>query len=215
RLPGGLAAAFTGLGVYYLDGTPTQRVGIVPDLHVTPTIEGLAAGRDEVLETALDCKWLEETPALRMPPSGLYYDRERSGEGLDVHRDEHRIGALSYGYDEAGDPVWLLAGAHVQDPDWGRSFLEFAQPDGTLEAVPAPDFHTDFHRGPYEVACADADQGRLHPRGSWTAPGAAEAGTCVLPLLLTAGSEATGLWAGPPEDTGWGVSVHHANGTLS
>ncbi len=44
---------FTGLGVYYPDGRETQRIGIVPDIEVKPTIKGIQAGRDEVLERAL------------------------------------------------------------------------------------------------------------------------------------------------------------------
>jgi C-terminal processing protease CtpA/Prc len=54
RLPGGIYTYFTGLGVYYPDGGETQRVGIVPDIVVRPTIGGIRSGRDEVLETALD-----------------------------------------------------------------------------------------------------------------------------------------------------------------
>jgi C-terminal processing protease CtpA/Prc len=53
NLPGQIATRFTGLGVFYPDGTPTQRVGIVPDIVVKPTIRGLRDGRDEVLEAAL------------------------------------------------------------------------------------------------------------------------------------------------------------------
>lgn len=53
-LPGGLHPVITGLGVYYPDGRPTQQIGIVPDLVVHPTIEGIRAGRDEVLEAALE-----------------------------------------------------------------------------------------------------------------------------------------------------------------
>jgi hypothetical protein len=53
RLPGNITTIFSGLGVYYLDGRPTQQVGIVPDVEVHPTIKGLAEGRDEVLEAAL------------------------------------------------------------------------------------------------------------------------------------------------------------------
>jgi C-terminal processing protease CtpA/Prc len=53
NLPGQISTGFTGLGVFYPDGTPTQRVGIVPDIVVKPTIEGLREGRDEVLEAAL------------------------------------------------------------------------------------------------------------------------------------------------------------------
>jgi C-terminal processing protease CtpA/Prc len=52
-LPGGLRTAISGIGVLYPDGTPTQRVGIVPDLVVLPTIEGIRQGRDEVLEAAV------------------------------------------------------------------------------------------------------------------------------------------------------------------
>ena len=51
--PGGLSTYFSGIGVFYPDGRPTQRVGIVPDIVVEPTIAGLQAGRDEVLEAAL------------------------------------------------------------------------------------------------------------------------------------------------------------------
>ena len=53
ELPGQLSTMISGLGVFYPDHRPTQRVGIVPDVVVRPTIEGLAAGRDEVLESAV------------------------------------------------------------------------------------------------------------------------------------------------------------------
>jgi len=52
-LPGGPRTYFSGLGVFYPDGSPTQWVGIVPDLLVTPTAAGIQAGVDEVLERAL------------------------------------------------------------------------------------------------------------------------------------------------------------------
>lgn len=32
---------------------PTQRIGIIPDIEVRPTIEGIRAGRDEVLDAAI------------------------------------------------------------------------------------------------------------------------------------------------------------------
>jgi len=53
-LPGGTRTVFTGLGVYYPDGRPTQRIGIVPDIEIRPTLIGLRAGRDEVLERAVE-----------------------------------------------------------------------------------------------------------------------------------------------------------------
>jgi carboxyl-terminal processing protease len=52
-LPGGVSTYFSGLGVYYPDGRKTQRIGIVPDVEVHPTIGGIRDGRDEVLEIAL------------------------------------------------------------------------------------------------------------------------------------------------------------------
>jgi C-terminal processing protease CtpA/Prc len=52
-LPGGLRSMISGIGVFYPDGKPTQRVGIVPDHTVLPTISGVKAGRDELLEFAV------------------------------------------------------------------------------------------------------------------------------------------------------------------
>jgi C-terminal processing protease CtpA/Prc len=52
-LPGGLKTMISGIGVFYPDKKPTQRIGIVPDISVLPTIEGIRDGRDEVLERAL------------------------------------------------------------------------------------------------------------------------------------------------------------------
>ncbi|MBU2926848.1 S41 family peptidase [Winogradskyella psychrotolerans] len=52
-LPGGLTTAISGIGVLYPDGSETQRIGIVPDIEVKPTIEGIKNGRDEALEKAI------------------------------------------------------------------------------------------------------------------------------------------------------------------
>lgn len=51
--PGGYYSAFSALGVHYPDGTITQRVGVKIDIEVKPTLAGLKAGRDEVLERAI------------------------------------------------------------------------------------------------------------------------------------------------------------------
>ena len=53
-LPGGLKTNISGVGVYYPDGRETQRVGIVPDIVVKPTIIGIREGRDELLEKAIE-----------------------------------------------------------------------------------------------------------------------------------------------------------------
>jgi C-terminal processing protease CtpA/Prc len=52
-LPGNLSSYISGIGVFYPDNRPTQRVGIIPDILVQPTIEGIRAGRDELLEEAI------------------------------------------------------------------------------------------------------------------------------------------------------------------
>lgn len=53
-LPGGISTAISGLGVYYPDGRETQRIGIVPDVEVKPTVQGIRERRDEVLEKAIE-----------------------------------------------------------------------------------------------------------------------------------------------------------------
>jgi len=52
-LPGGLRSMISGISVFYPDKKPTQRVGIIPDREVKPTIAGIRSGRDEVLEAAI------------------------------------------------------------------------------------------------------------------------------------------------------------------
>ena len=52
-LPAGLSTMISGIGVFYPDKRPTQRIGIVPDVEAKPTIAGIRAGRDEVLEAGI------------------------------------------------------------------------------------------------------------------------------------------------------------------
>ncbi|MEW6999219.1 S41 family peptidase [Colwelliaceae bacterium BS250] len=54
KLPGNLSTMISGKGAYYPDGTETQRVGIIPDIEVKPTINGIKSGRDELIEFAID-----------------------------------------------------------------------------------------------------------------------------------------------------------------
>lgn len=52
-LPGGIETMISGIGVYYPDGTETQRIGIRPDIEVKPTLKGIKKGRDELMERAI------------------------------------------------------------------------------------------------------------------------------------------------------------------
>ncbi|MBL4687583.1 MAG: hypothetical protein JKY37_23510, partial [Nannocystaceae bacterium] len=51
---GGFFVIFSGMRVTRHDGTSFYRVGLAPELPVIPTLSGLRAGRDEVLEVGLD-----------------------------------------------------------------------------------------------------------------------------------------------------------------
>jgi C-terminal processing protease CtpA/Prc len=53
-LPGGIRTMFSGIGILYPDGRETQRIGIVPDVEVKQTVEGIKAGRDELMEKAIE-----------------------------------------------------------------------------------------------------------------------------------------------------------------
>lgn len=53
-LPGVVRTRISGIGVYYPDRRETQRVGIVPDIKINPTIKGIREGRDELLEKAME-----------------------------------------------------------------------------------------------------------------------------------------------------------------
>lgn len=52
-LPGGVVVTFSGLGVYTPEGEQTQRVGVQPDVWCEPTLDGIRAGRDELVEQAI------------------------------------------------------------------------------------------------------------------------------------------------------------------
>jgi hypothetical protein len=68
-LPGGVQGGITGIGVFYPDGRPTQRVGIVPDCLITPSLAGVKRRVDEILEMGVrfiesveegDRSWLKQ-----------------------------------------------------------------------------------------------------------------------------------------------------------
>lgn len=53
-LPGGISTGMSGIGIYYPDGTETQRIGIVPDVEIRPTIDGIKNGKDELLRKTIE-----------------------------------------------------------------------------------------------------------------------------------------------------------------
>lgn len=53
-LPGNIRTMISGIGIYYPDKTETQRIGIVPDIEIKPTIEGIKNNKDKLLEKAIE-----------------------------------------------------------------------------------------------------------------------------------------------------------------
>jgi hypothetical protein len=53
-LPGGINTMISGIGVYYPDGKETQRIGMIPDIVIKPTIKGIKQDRDELIEKAIE-----------------------------------------------------------------------------------------------------------------------------------------------------------------
>lgn len=52
-LPFGVTTSITGLGVFYPDGEQTQRIGIQPDIEFSPTVAGIAQGKDELIDKGI------------------------------------------------------------------------------------------------------------------------------------------------------------------
>jgi C-terminal processing protease CtpA/Prc len=53
-LPGNIFTYISGIGVINPEGSETQRVGIIPDIKMEPTINGIREGKDELLEKAIE-----------------------------------------------------------------------------------------------------------------------------------------------------------------
>lgn len=54
QLPGEASLIFTGVKVRYPDGSPFQRIGILPNIKVLTTVKGIREQRDEILEKGIE-----------------------------------------------------------------------------------------------------------------------------------------------------------------
>lgn len=75
RLSQYMQTGFTTLGTFYPNGDSTERVGIIPDTLMYPTQAGIRAGRDELLEKALEvagCPLSVHTIASTQPSIKVY-----------------------------------------------------------------------------------------------------------------------------------------------
>lgn len=54
KIPGKIVLSFSGHDVRHIDGRQLQKIGLVPDVPVKPTIEGIVTGKDEVMQRAME-----------------------------------------------------------------------------------------------------------------------------------------------------------------
>jgi C-terminal processing protease CtpA/Prc len=52
-VPGGIGIGFSGQSARFPDGKQLQRLGLIPDVEIKPTIKGIQQGRDEILDGAI------------------------------------------------------------------------------------------------------------------------------------------------------------------
>jgi hypothetical protein len=75
-LPGGGRLWFTGMRVKFGDGGRFQNIGITPDVPAAPTVDGIRAGTDEVLEKGIEVlRRLVHRPSSSEPPQTKESDR--------------------------------------------------------------------------------------------------------------------------------------------
>ena len=54
EMVGGYKTQMSGIGIFYPDGTETQRKGVKIDIEIKPTLKGMIEGKDEVLDKAIE-----------------------------------------------------------------------------------------------------------------------------------------------------------------
>ena len=219
-LPQDSSAMFTGLGVFYPDGRETQRIGIVPDIHVTPDIVSLSEGRDVVLETALDCELMTADTPYRASRPGMFFDPNRDGEGIDLHLTADQLVAINYTYTETGEPEWRLGAALRQR---GTSSIDLHEYTYQAPGETQPEFwntmELDFHRGPYDQVCAIADQARITDAVRLDLlTDDQQTRACFRPIVKPTAADnqlnLSGAWFAGDADSGWGLSLQQSGDLL-
>lgn len=220
-LPQGSRAMFTGLGVFYPDGRETQRIGIVPDIQVTPDRLSLSEGRDVVLETALNCELMTADTPYRAASPGIFYNPNRDGEGTDLHLTADQLVAINYTYTETGEPDWRLG---IGPRHRGKSGIDLYAYTSLTPGETQTEFESsielDFHRGPFDQVCAIADQAQITDAVRVDQlTDEQQTRTCFRPIVKPETGDnllnLSGAWyAGDAED-GWGLSLQQRGDLLT
>ncbi len=220
-LPGRISIYYTGLGVYYPDNRPTQRIGIIPDLFIRPTINGIIENRDEVLEAALNCDHINDLnwPQTPQPKSGLFWDTKKSGKGIDIAEFAENYTVIPYDFRDDGSPVWYLGIADTENgilSTASESFIEYSYDTSTQTVIPDvqnTQLSFDFKQGPFEIDCAVAapENKKQYSRLIWDNNNNQET-RCMEELVFSAQQQLTedytGLWYGGENENGWGLSIN-------
>ncbi len=227
-LPGGLSVYMTGLGVYTPEGGQTQRIGMVPDVYVTPTIEGVRSGTDELLQVALDCARVtdDQWPTAPSHQSAIYFDPDRQGHGFDLSNAGSTTVLVNYTYRADGTPVWYLAtggsadGVFRLDHDsYAQYQYDFAQRSTTQTLVAGAGFDLDFQSGRQSIQCAVEDPSSRQSAASllWQQEDQ-RAQWCpqafVFDPAASTADNPDGLWYAGEADQGWGMTVRRQGQTL-
>jgi C-terminal processing protease CtpA/Prc len=220
ELPQQSSAYFTSLGVYYPDGRETQRIGIVPDIHVALDRTSLIEGRDKVLETALNCDLMTADIPYRAVRSGIFFDPTRNGEGLDVHLTAEQAVVVDFAFTETGEPSWQLGVGPRQRGESSIDLQEYTYlSEGETQYQFGHTINLDYHRGPYDPVCAIADQERITESVRVdTLIDAQKKRVCFEPILEPKPAEnqlnISGSWYAGEADGGWGLSLQQRGDVL-
>lgn len=172
-------------------------------------------------------------PTAPAPLAGQWYERDRSGHGIDFQRaGTDAAGAESwiltfYTYDQNGLPEWYLAAGTLIDGVFsgaaanaqGISLLRYryqqgANPPSTPILAESGKIVLDFNQAETSAACND---GTERPAGlkavmRWNLGGQSGAWCMeqLVPQAQRPRPDLTGHWYGP-SDSGWGLSLAHFN----
>ncbi len=141
------------------------------------------------------------------PESGLWYDREHSGHGLDLHRAGSVMFGAFYTYEQSGRSQWLWIQTDATDAPQG-TLTRYRKSQGDLQGSQAGQFTltpvnacSDGIARPGARALLEFEFQLDHFSGRW----------CMEPLMPAdrdPHAVLSGAWHDPSEP-GWGLFVHH------
>lgn len=210
-----------GLAHDFDSGTTAARGddALVRSIVASPFVRDAGRAAWFAAGTQTNPRLLRATLASGGVPRGLWWDRTRPGQGIDVQRVDSRWLVFVYTYDERAQPTWYLASGEVDAArfaaDGDRLARLVLDGDGAQQrdADGSGDLELRFALAPDETPCASAARpgarelahARIVLRGrseDW----------CLEPFRFGADGvprvDPSGLWSGGPVDPGWGLSLH-------